>query len=220
MTNAFGMPQAAASIPGGSEGRPDRDRPAERVDITVDFASHTMLVVLSGTPGGVMEITGTMWGDPGTENPGVGAVEDWEIYTIVQNAPVPHPIHIHETTFEVVERRMIDYDVEARVMTRGPKVLLSPSRTGRKDTAFVYPGAMMRVRMRFSTPRQYMWHCHLLEHEDDEMMCPFRVGPWQAGQPADMRLFGLEVGRVVVARCGEGPGSSAGSAATKLAVPR
>lgn len=155
-------------------------------DSTAPYASHTMLGVLEGTPGGVMTITSTMWGDPVTENPGVGDVEDWEIYNIVQDAPVPHPIHIHETTFEIVERRMISYDFTTKVMTMGPQVPLSPSETGRKDTAFVYPGEMMRVRMRFGTAGQYMWHCHLLEHEDNEMMRPFRVGPWQDGQPADM----------------------------------
>lgn len=152
------------------------------------YASHTMLVVLEGTPGGVMRIKGTMWGDPVTENPDVGDVEDWEIYNLVQDAPVPHPIHIHETTFEILERRMVDYDWDTGVMTMGPQLPLLPGESGRKDTAFAYPGEMMRVRMRFTVAGQYMWHCHLLEHEDNEMMRPFRVGPWQDGQPEDMPM--------------------------------
>ena len=150
------------------------------------YASDTMLGVLSGTPGGVMTIKGTMWGDPVTENPNVGDVEDWEIYNLVQDAPVPHPIHIHETTFQVMERRMIDYNWDTGVMSMGPRVPLLPSETGRKDTIFVYPGEMIRLRMKFTTPGQYMWHCHLLEHEDNEMMRPFRIGPAQVGQPGDM----------------------------------
>ncbi|MGO4956510.1 multicopper oxidase family protein [Luteococcus sp. Sow4_B9] len=154
------------------------------------YASHTMLGVLSGTPGGQMKITGTMWGDPVTENPAVGDVEDWEIYNLVQDAPVPHPIHVHETTFEVIERRMVHYDWETGQMTMGPQVPLEPGETGRKDTVFVYPGEMIRIRMKFTTAGQYMWHCHLLEHEDNEMMRPFRVGPWQDGQPADMDHHG------------------------------
>lgn len=75
--------------------------------------------MLEGTPGGVMRIKGTMWGDPVTENPDVenwGDVEDWEIYNLVQDAPVPHPIHIHETTFEILERRMADYDWDMGVI--------------------------------------------------------------------------------------------------------
>ena len=133
-----------------------------------------------------MTIKGTMWGDPVTENPNVGDVEDWEIYNLVQDAPVPHPIHIHETTFQVMERRMIDYNWDTGVMSMGPSVPLLPSETGRKDTIFVYPGEMIRLRMKFTTPGQYMWHCHLLEHEDNEMMRPFRIGPAQVGQPGDM----------------------------------
>ncbi|GAB2482439.1 multicopper oxidase domain-containing protein [Luteococcus sediminum] len=150
------------------------------------FASHTMLGTLSGRPGGVMRVTATMWGDPVTENPDVGDVEDWEIYNLVQDAPVPHPVHIHETTFQVMERRMIDYDWETGRMTMGPRVPLEPGESGRKDIVFVHPGEMIRLRMRFTTAGQYMWHCHLLEHEDNEMMRPFRVGPWQDGQPEDL----------------------------------
>lgn len=116
----------------------------------------------------------------------MGDVEDWEIYNLVQDAPVPHPIHIHETTFQVMERRMIDYNWDTGVMSMGPSVPLLPSETGRKDTIFVYPGEMIRLRMKFTTPGQYMWHCHLLEHEDNEMMRPFRIGPAQVGQPGDM----------------------------------
>jgi FtsP/CotA-like multicopper oxidase with cupredoxin domain len=40
-----------------------------------------------------------------------------------------------------------------------------------------------RVRIRFATPGQFVWHCHIVEHEDNEMMRPFRIGPPQAGQP-------------------------------------
>lgn len=39
--------------------------------------------------------------------------------------------------------------------------------------------------MTFHNPGQFVWHCHVLEHEDNEMMRPYRVGPEQKGQPAD-----------------------------------
>ena len=155
------------------------------------YASHTMLGVLHGEPGGKMHIQDTMWSDPVTENPQPGDVEDWEIYNLVQDAPVPHPIHIHETAFEILERRMIWYHWDTGVMEMGPRTPLLPGETGRKDTVFVYPGEMIRLRMRFTTPGQYMWHCHLLEHEDNEMMRPFRVGPEQPGQPEDLPSHGM-----------------------------
>jgi FtsP/CotA-like multicopper oxidase with cupredoxin domain len=40
-----------------------------------------------------------------------------------------------------------------------------------------------RVRARFATPGQFVWHCHIVEHEDNEMMRPYRIGPTQSGQP-------------------------------------
>ena len=46
-----------------------------------------------------------------------------------------------------------------------------------------YPGQVTRVRMRFENEGQFVWHCHIVEHEDNEMMRPYRIGPVQPGQP-------------------------------------
>ena len=46
-----------------------------------------------------------------------------------------------------------------------------------------YPGQVTRVRMQFKVPGQYVWHCHIVEHEDNEMMRPYSIGPEQPGQP-------------------------------------
>jgi spore coat protein A len=58
-----------------------------------------------------------------------------------------------------------------------------PWETGRKDTVIAYPGQITRVRASFDTAGQYVWHCHIVEHEDNEMMRPYRIGPAQPGQP-------------------------------------
>ena len=55
--------------------------------------------------------------------------------------------------------------------------------TGFKDTVIAYPGEVTRVRAQFNTPGQFVWHCHIVEHEDNEMMRPYRIGPVQPGQP-------------------------------------
>jgi FtsP/CotA-like multicopper oxidase with cupredoxin domain len=55
--------------------------------------------------------------------------------------------------------------------------------TGFKDTVVAYPGQVTRVRAHFQTPGQFVWHCHIVEHEDNEMMRPYRIGPLQDGQP-------------------------------------
>ena len=58
-----------------------------------------------------------------------------------------------------------------------------PWETGFKDTVIAYPGQVTRVRAQFDTPGQFVWHCHIVEHEDNEMMRPYRIGPEQPGQP-------------------------------------
>jgi FtsP/CotA-like multicopper oxidase with cupredoxin domain len=52
-----------------------------------------------------------------------------------------------------------------------------------KDTVIAYPGQVTRVKVRFDHPGQFVWHCHIVEHEDNEMMRPYRIGPVQPGQP-------------------------------------
>ena len=58
-----------------------------------------------------------------------------------------------------------------------------PWENGWKDTVIAYPGQVTRLRLRFTNPGQFVWHCHIVEHEDNEMMRPYRIGPPQTGQP-------------------------------------
>jgi len=105
------------------------------------------------------------WDEPLTENPAVGAIEVWEIHNFTEDA---HPIHIHEITFEVVNRQPSgDGD------PRPPESW----EAGRKDTVIAYPGEVTRVKALFDRPGLFVWHCHILEHEDNEMMRPYRIGP-------------------------------------------
>jgi spore coat protein A, manganese oxidase len=48
--------------------------------------------------------------------------------------------------------------------------------TGTKDTVVVYPGQITRVKALYDIGGQFVWHCHILEHEDNEMMRPYRIG--------------------------------------------
>jgi FtsP/CotA-like multicopper oxidase with cupredoxin domain len=145
--------------------------------------AETLLGTVAGDPNRGTEVwAGRAWGDPVTEEPSVGATEVWEFYNATADA---HPIHVHEIAFEVVNRQAIVVDeashtvrVDASVPT-GPE----PSETGFKDTVIAYPGEVTRVRSQFHTPGQFVWHCHIVEHEDNEMMRPYRIGPVQPGQP-------------------------------------
>ena len=124
------------------------------------------------------------WMDPVSENPAIGATEIWEIYNATADA---HPMHIHEITFELVSREGLVLKTEGEVAEpiqldrhRHPA---EPWETGFKDTVIAYPGQVTRVKARFTTPGQFVWHCHIVEHEDNEMMRPYRIGPAQPGQP-------------------------------------
>ena len=91
----------------------------------------------------------------------LGSVEIWEI----ENAtPLAHPFHIH--------------DVQFRVLDRDGEPPLAHER-GLKDTVLVDPGSTVRVIAEFADfadPKHpYMYHCHILEHEDAGMMGQFVV---------------------------------------------
>jgi spore coat protein A, manganese oxidase len=139
---------------------------------------------LLGTVDSQGNVTAYKWMDAVTENPIVGATELWEIYNTTGDA---HPMHIHEVVFEVVNREGLVLNGEDEVVQplvlSGNVSLPEESESGFKDTVIAYPGQVTRVRMRFATPGQFVWHCHIVEHEDNEMMRPFRIGPLQPGQP-------------------------------------
>lgn len=127
--------------------------------------------------------TKRLWMDPVTENPAVGATEIWEIYNATGDG---HPMHLHELTFEVINRQPIFVDEATQEVQVVPGSIARPPEpweTGFKDTVIAYPGEVTRIKAQFNTPGQYVWHCHIVEHEDNEMMRPFRIGPMQPGQP-------------------------------------
>ena len=105
----------------------------------------------------------------------------WEFYNTTADA---HPMHVHEIAFEVIDRQDIVVDEENReVRSTRRNVPPEPWETGFKDTVIAYPGQVTRVKGQFKTPGQFVWHCHIVEHEDNEMMRPYRIGPPQPGQP-------------------------------------
>jgi spore coat protein A, manganese oxidase len=148
--------------------------------------AETRLGTVSGDPN---TATGTWiakkWADTVTENPTVGATEAWEFYNATEDA---HPIHIHELVFAVVNRQAISVDEKdqtVQVDADSDPIPPEPWETGFKDTVIAYPEQVTRVRAQFNTPGQFVWHCHIVEHEDNEMMRPYRIGPVQPGQPPD-----------------------------------
>jgi spore coat protein A len=149
-----------------------------------DTPAETLLGTVSGDPNtGPGVWVKRLWMEPVTENPVLGATEIWEFYNATADA---HPIHVHEVLFEVLNRQNIRVDEmtqEVEVVPGSGTTPPEPWETGLKDTVIAYPGQVTRIRAQFTTPGQFVWHCHIVEHEDNEMMRPYRIGPEQTGQP-------------------------------------
>jgi bilirubin oxidase len=150
--------------------QPERLGPAKLVrKVSLNEQTSTLpgfdgpIAALLGTVNGAGAPVPRSWDDPITENPALHATEVWEIHNFTVDA---HPIHLHEVLFEVVSRQPM---VGA---PRGPEAW----ETGRKDTVIALPGEITRVKARFDEPGLFVWHCHIVEHEDNEMMRPLFVG--------------------------------------------
>jgi spore coat protein A, manganese oxidase len=118
------------------------------------------------------------WSMSVTENPVLDSVEIWNFINLTND---DHPIHLHLVRFQILDRR--PFSVSAYVSTgelkfMGPPVAPDPGEAGWKDTVRASHGMVTRIIIRFEGfTGRYVWHCHILEHEDNEMMRPFEVVP-------------------------------------------
>ncbi len=104
-----------------------------------------------------------------------------EIWNLVNTTGDGHPIHIHLIRFQITGRTPFDVDqyvATGELIFTGPTMPPDPNEVGWKDTVRVVPGLVTQVIAMFEGfSGQYVWHCHILEHEDQEMMRPFVVLP-------------------------------------------
>jgi spore coat protein A, manganese oxidase len=124
--------------------------------------------------------------DPGGTGPGMpilwethkaGDIEEW---TIVNNTGDVHPMHFHLEDVQIVSRQAIDmvqFNTKGTIRPVGPAMGPDPNERGWKETVRCYPGQVIRVRMKFDSgfKGHYVWHCHILEHEEHDMMHEFEV---------------------------------------------
>jgi spore coat protein A len=123
-----------------------------------------------------MLLNNTEWHKPVTESPVLDSVEIWNLVNLIDD---PHPIHLHLVRFQVLDRRAFNvnaYWATGEVKYTGPVVLPEPGEAGWKDTVRADGRMVTRIIIRFEGfTGRYVWHCHILEHEDNEMMRPFEV---------------------------------------------
>jgi spore coat protein A len=156
-------------------------RPVTRIDPTT--AVHDRILTLNESDdanGNAMKmlLDGKRWSDPVTENPRQNSIETWSFVNLTGDA---HPIHLHLVRFQVIDRRPFDlfaWNAHRKLVFTGPPIAPEPQELGWKDTVRADSGMVTRIAMRFEgEPGRYVWHCHLLEHEDNEMMRPYEVLP-------------------------------------------
>jgi spore coat protein A, manganese oxidase len=129
--------------------------------------------MLGTVDGGAMDFE-----EPVTENINLNDTEVWEFYNTTVDA---HPIHIHLVKFQVISHQKFIGTLDERTGKLSNIQLLGQSKTndlqqdGWKDTHVMLPGEVTRVIATFDLRGKYEWHCHILSHEDHDMMRPLYV---------------------------------------------
>jgi spore coat protein A, manganese oxidase len=152
--------------------------------ITRDVSLNEIEDPVTGNPI-VGKLENLMWDDPVTINPKAGSTEIWRF---VNATPDTHPIHVHLVQFQILDRRPFDiaaYNATGQINFTGAATAPDPEESGWKDTVRVNVGTVTRVIHKFELPKganvfsgqklRYVTHCHILEHEDNEMMRPYDV---------------------------------------------
>jgi spore coat protein A len=142
------------------------------LDERMDDIQRSMGMLLNNTP----------WHAPVTEQPTLGTTEIWELVNLTDDS---HPIHLHLVRLQILDRRRFEqFEFQAKGTLRftGPVQPPEAHEAGWKDTVRADPGMVTRIIVPFEGyAGRYVWHCHILEHEDNEMMRPYEVLP--AKQP-------------------------------------
>ncbi len=123
-----------------------------------------------------MLLNGAHYDMPVTETP---LLDSTEIWTIVNLTDDTHPIHLHLVRFQILDRRRFDYEIykqTGKLVFTGPPIPPEPQEAGWKDTVRADVLLVTRIIVTFEGYKgRYVWHCHVLEHEDNEMMRPYEV---------------------------------------------
>jgi spore coat protein A len=175
-----------ARLPGGQK--------AQFAEPPVRTRYITLNEVAPMTAGWYLNLSGARFSPSPTETPQVGTVEDWVYINLTADT---HPMHVHLVKFQVVGRTPFNVQayaaaygsvgngvpggIDPGAFATGPMEPPAPEERGFKDTVKVNPGYFTTLRMKFDlpagvrAPQTYVHHCHILEHEDNDMMQSFVV---------------------------------------------
>jgi len=162
--------------------------PVRQLTLNETFDEHGRLIQFLGTNVAAMPGTfGRIYMDTATETPLAGSTEVWQIANLTADT---HPIHFHLVNVQVISRQAFavnSYTGTPNLM--GAPVAPGPEERGWKETVRMNPGEVTTVIMQFNLPKvpftvpssprtggnEYVWHCHILEHEEHDMMRPLVV---------------------------------------------
>ncbi len=191
--NALLAPAAAVSPSSASRVR--------NLTLNEDFDDYGRLIQRLGTDMMVTPTAGTFSRDydsTPTEIVKAGSTEIWRIYNTTADV---HPMHFHLVNVRVLSRRPFNYRVAsngAMRPTHGAPRAADPNERGMKETVRMNPGEMTEILIKFDLPKsmpfkvpysprlrakynidgyEYVWHCHILEHEEHDMMRPLVIVP-------------------------------------------
>ena len=170
--------------------------PGRKADLSDSVATRyiTLNEVDPGEVEWFLNLNAVRFGEgPTTEAPKVGTVEDWVYVNLTGDT---HPMHVHLVTFQVIGRTPFDAEayeeayggpsgvpggIDPTPFATGPMVQPAPEERGFKDTVKANPGYFTTIRAKFelptavTAPQDYVYHCHIVEHEDNDMMRAFTV---------------------------------------------
>ena len=156
------------SQPGDTTPLPSALRPIETLQET-DAIKTREFILRKGADactGSAWMINDLRWDDI-VEYPQLGTTEIW---SFINASGVTHPMHLHLVMFQILDRQAFEIVGEDFVPT-GPKFPPAANEAGWKDTAQADPQMITRVIARFEDyPGKFAYHCHILEHEDNDMM--------------------------------------------------
>ncbi len=136
-------------------------------------------------------LNGMHYHEPATETPAIGTTEIWRFINLTADT---HPMHVHMVQFQVLERRPFDVahylatqtiglggmgaGATGTIIFTGPPIPPDPNEAGWKDTVRANRGEITSIIARWEHyPGKFVYHCHILEHEDNDMMRPIEVLP-------------------------------------------
>ena len=147
---------------------------ANQAVVTRDFVLAENMDMHGNSMG--MQINGKGYADAVTEFPKLGTMEKWRFINTTDDT---HPMHLHLVQFQILERRGFDYGTfvrQGKLQFVGTPRPPAPNEAGWKDTAIVNPHDVLTILVRFEGfTGRYVYHCHMAEHEDNDMMRPFEV---------------------------------------------